>query len=271
MSTADLDALRKRADPLDVGEEALALYTEILELDPDDTAAANMIGRSLQALDRIDEAREHWQFIAELQPGNEIARSRVRSLKPVEESVQVTSSRPTKPRRAPSDVVEPILAGPGRDGALRFLARSIRLIEKIDPARVSVTTQAPDARLRVYGGRDPAVTPTRGLLLIWIHAPAVTPELAAAMGAIDGAQSTAADGLALLPDSVEYRVPFAHIDAVSDLLAGPHREHLLRAIAEGAPPRALPHDSKLRDYIVNQAAVTSPAGVPRSADGVPAP
>src|SRR4051812_21683014 len=137
MGTADLDALRERADRVDVGADALALYTEILELDPDDTAAANMIGRSLQELGRIDEAREHWQFIAELQPGNEIARNRARSLKPVEESVQVTSSRPTKPRRAPSDVVEPVLEGAGRDGALRFLARSIVMIEKIDPARLS--------------------------------------------------------------------------------------------------------------------------------------
>jgi tetratricopeptide (TPR) repeat protein len=267
MSPADLETLRQRADPLDVGEEALALYTEILELDPDDAAAANMVGRSLQALGRLDEAREHWEFIAELQPGNEIARSRVRSLKRVEESVQVTTSRPTKPRRAPSDVVEPMLAGPGRDGALRFLARSIRLIEKIDPARVSVTS---DPRVRVYGGREPAVTPTRGLLLVWVHAPAVTPELAAAMGAIEGAQSSDADGRALLPDSVEYRVPFAHVDEVADLLAGPHREHLLRAIAEGAPPRSHPHDPKLRDYIVDQAAVTSPADAPRSADGAPA-
>jgi tetratricopeptide (TPR) repeat protein len=257
MSSADLDALRKRADHLDVGEEALVLYNEILELDPDDSAAANMIGRSLQELGRIDEAREHWEFIAELQPGNEIARSRLRSLKPVEESVQVTSSRPTKPRRAPSDVVEPVLTGPGRDGALRFLARSIQLIEKIDPARLSVTAQAPDARLRVYGGRAPAVTPTRGLLLIWLHAPAVTPEVAAAVDAIDGAQSSAVDGLGLLPDSVEYRVPFARVDDVAGRLAGPHREHLLRAIAEGAPPRAHPHDPKLRDYIVDQAAAAA--------------
>jgi tetratricopeptide (TPR) repeat protein len=257
MTTADLDTLRRRADPLDVGEEALALYTEILELDPDDAAAANMVGRSLQALGRLDEAREHWEFIAELQPRNEIARSRVRSLKRVEESVQVTTSRPTKPRRAPSDIVEPVLAGPGRDGALRFLARSIQLIEKIDPARLSVTSQVPDARLRVYGGRAPAVTPTRGRLHIWLHAPAVTPELDAAIDAIEGTQHAIADGLALLPVSVEYRVPFASVDDVAGRLAGPHREHLLRAIAEGAPPRGHPHDPKLRDYIVDQAAAAA--------------
>ncbi len=258
MGTADLETLRRRADPLDVGAEALELYSEILELDPDDTAAANMVGRSLQALGRVDEAREHWKFISELQPDNEIARSRARSLGPVTESVQVTSSRPTKPRRSPSDIVEPVLAGAGRDGALRFLARSIVMIEKIDPARLSVTAQAPEARLRVYGGRAPAVTPTRGMLLVWVHAPAVTPALATAIGAIDGAQRSEADTLALLPEAEEYRVPFAEVDAVADLLAGPHREHLRRAIAEGAPPRNHAHDPKLRDYIVDQAAATSP-------------
>jgi hypothetical protein len=191
-----------------------------------------------------------------LQPRNEIARSRVRSLKAVEEPVQVTSSRPTKPRRTPSEVVEPALEGPGRDGALRFLARSIVLIEKIDPARLSVSQQVTDARLRVYGGREPAVTPARGLLRIWVHAPAVTPELAAAVDAIDGAQASTVDALALLPDALEYRLPFARVDEISDLLAGPHRQQLLRTIAEGAPPRAHPHDPKLRDYIVAQAAAT---------------
>jgi len=261
MSAADLDALRSRADELDVGEEALALYSQILDLDPDDSAAANMIGRSLQELGRIDEAREHWQFIAELQPGNEIARSRLRSLKPVQESAQVTTSRPTKPKRTPSEIVEPALEGEGRGGALAFIARSILLIEKIDPARLSVTERVSEGRFRIYGGREPAVTPVRGLLHVWVHEAAVTAELAAAVHAVDGARASAADALALLPGSLEYRLPIASIAALGDLLVGPHREHVLRSMAEGAPPWGHPHDPKLRDYIVRQAGLDKKATV----------
>jgi hypothetical protein len=61
--------------------------------------------------------------------------------------------------------------------------------------------------------------------------------------------------LELDPD--ECGVPFASVDDVAGRLAGPHREHLLRAIAEGAPPRGHPHDPKLRDYIVDQAAAAA--------------
>jgi tetratricopeptide (TPR) repeat protein len=256
MTSPDLQALRARADDLDVGEEALALYSEILELDPDDSAAANMIGRSLQQLGRIDEAREHWQFIVELQPANEIARSRARSLKPVQEPVQITTSRPTKPKRTPSEILEPALAGDGRDSALRFIARSILLIEKIDPARLSVTERVTEARFRVYGGREPAVTPTRGLLHVQLHGPAVTAELDAALRAASTSPAAPADTMGLLPDSLEYRLPFARLDEFSDALAGPHREHLLRSVAAGAPPWGHPHDPKLRDYIVKQASAS---------------
>ena len=236
MSASGLDELRARADELDVGEEALALYSEILDLDPDDSAAANMIGRSLQELGRIDEAREHWAFIAELQPGNEIARSRARSLKPVQESVQVTTSRPTKPKRTPSEILEPALEGEGREGALRFLARSILLIEKIDPARLSVTERVSDARFRIYGGREPAVTPARGLLHVWVHEPAVSAELAAAIGEIDGAQRVGdgharpAAGLARVP-------PAARRDGAA---RRPARRPAPRARAARRSPRARP-------------------------------
>jgi hypothetical protein len=116
-----------------------------------------------------------------------------------------------------------------------------------------VTERVTNARFRVYGGREPAVTPTRGMLHVRVHAPAVTPELEAAVGAISTAQTSPADANAVMPESLEYRVPFEHLDALSDLLAGPHREHLLRSIAEGAPPWGHPHDPKLRDYIVRQA------------------
>jgi hypothetical protein len=43
--------------------------------------AANMIGRSLETLGRIDEAAEHWDLVAELQPENDIASGSTRRLR----------------------------------------------------------------------------------------------------------------------------------------------------------------------------------------------
>jgi hypothetical protein len=39
-----------------------------------------MVGRSLETLGRIDEARDHWELVVELQPDNRIARERARRL-----------------------------------------------------------------------------------------------------------------------------------------------------------------------------------------------
>lgn len=250
----DIGALRAQADELEVGEEALALYERILDLDPDDEPAANMVGRSLMALGREEEARAHWEFIVELQPGNEIAKSRLRAMKTTREPVQVTTSLDAKTKRTPSDIVEPALAGDGRVGALRFLTRSIQVIEKIDPSRLSVTERSSVSRFRVFGGHEPAVTPSRGALQVRVHGPAVTPALTAALAAIEGGETVPAKDNALLPESIEMRIPFtAFDDALGELLAGPHREHVVRSVAIGPPPWGHSHNAAVRDYIVKQA------------------
>jgi tetratricopeptide (TPR) repeat protein len=255
--THDVQSLRDQADALDVGEEALALYSQILDLDPDDEAAANMVGRSLQALGRDDEAREHWEFIVELQPSNAIAKNRLSSMQPAHEVKQVTTSRPTKPKRTPTDIDEPTVEGDGREPTLRLLAASIHAIEKIDPSRLSVTEKGTDSRFRIFAGLAPAVTPTRGRLHIALHGPAVSDELAAQIDALPGAETTPADDTAQFPESIEARIPMTELtDELTALLLPAHREHVLRTIAGGPPPWGHPHDPKVRDHIVKQASVT---------------
>ncbi|HSH77984.1 MAG TPA: hypothetical protein VLA19_05555 [Herpetosiphonaceae bacterium] len=81
MEGADLEQFRRDAADLEPGEPALAIYSEIWERSPSDVRAANMLGRSLEGLGRIDEAKEHWELVAELQPDNDIARRRARQLR----------------------------------------------------------------------------------------------------------------------------------------------------------------------------------------------
>jgi hypothetical protein len=76
-----VEQLRRDAAGLEPGEAALALHSEIWERSPSDVRAANMIGRSLEALGQSDENEEHWQLVVELQPGNDIAKDHARRLR----------------------------------------------------------------------------------------------------------------------------------------------------------------------------------------------
>lgn len=89
---ADLEQLRRDAADLEPGDAALAIYSKIWDRSPTDTRAANIIGRSLEAVGRIDEAEEHWKFVAELQPDNDIARQRARQQQHRSTKTQVASA-----------------------------------------------------------------------------------------------------------------------------------------------------------------------------------
>ena len=255
MPAEDLDRLRARAAKLDLGDKALQVNEEILDIVPDDMAAATLVGRCLEHLGRNEEALEHWELIVQLQPHNSIAPNRLKTLKyhmstPPKEPKVVPSKWP---KRAPEKIVEPNIKRPGRLACLQFLARSIQMIEKIDSSRLAVTDRPSDGRFRVSGGKGSGVTPWEGLLCVFVHGPQVTPETEAAIEHAGGRVVFAAGGLKSLPESVEYGVPYANVADVADLLAAPHREHLLRSLEAGPAPWGRRHDRALRDYIVTQA------------------
>jgi hypothetical protein len=145
-----LKELRVRGDELEPGEAALLIYQEILELDADDVAAANMVGRSLEALGRIADAQEHWHRMIQIQTDTTIAEQRLRNLKGHRRTS--VSARVPRDRPSPAAIVEPVLAGPARQDCINALATSIRMIEALDPDRIAVTYRFGDRRFRVAGG-----------------------------------------------------------------------------------------------------------------------
>ena len=249
----DLESLRRRADDLEVGQEALEAYGEIFELDPDDRAAANMVGRSLEHLGHRELARDHWTLVTELQPDNAIAAQRLRNLRHLPRTTVSHRSSVFGPRRPPEEIVEPVLAGPGRAACLQVLARSIQLTEQIDRQRLAVTDRPSDGRFRVSGGKGSGVTPWRGLLCLFVHRPSLPAATLQAVLRVGGRMVVPAGELRSLPDSVEYGIPFAAVDQVAAALEKSHREHLVRSIQAGPAPWGHRHDQALRDYIVEAA------------------
>jgi hypothetical protein len=61
-------------------DEAITINQEILKHAPQDSAAANRLGKALDQLGRIEEAIEAYQSAAEMDPGNIIARRNVERL-----------------------------------------------------------------------------------------------------------------------------------------------------------------------------------------------
>lgn len=248
-----LQELRQQGEDLEPGERALALYQEILELDGDDVAAANMVGRSLETLGMRDEARMHWERMIEVQSDTRIAQGRLRDLRHRPRTPRASRAMIDRPRRAPAAVIEPILEGAWRVDCLSALAWSIRLVEQHDPLRLAVTQRHSDGRFRVSGGKASLVAPWRGMLAFFVHAPTVPDDFAATLSGLGGQVTWPLGGLKSLPDSVEYGIPYALVGELFPALHAAQREHVLRSIQVGPPPSGHLHDPDLRDYILDQA------------------
>jgi tetratricopeptide (TPR) repeat protein len=248
----ELQDLRDRAGELELGEEALLVNQRILELDPDDGPAANRVGRCLQELGRLEDALDHWRLVRELQPANRFAPDRISR---VEQELRTRRKKrataAAAPRRDPTEIVEPVLAGSGRDACLRFLAWSIKTVESIDAERLAVTDLPPN-RFRVSGGKGSGVTPYRGRLCVFVHADSLTDADEAALTTAGAVVVFQAGLLRSLPRSVEYGVEHERFEEVAEVLKRPHREHLLRSIQAGPPAWRRVHDPALRDNIVAQ-------------------
>lgn len=252
---SELGTLRERADHLDPGEEALAAYEEILQLDPDDVGAANMIGRSLEKLGRVDEARIHWELVTELQPGNQIARQRLKNLAHLPRRPSARRAESDWPRRPPAEIVEPNFPkdGPARDACMRFLALTIRATESIDSERLAVTDRPSDGRFRVSGGKASGSNPWHEYFCVFVHEPSMSPALKTAIAEAGGTVENPPGSLKSLPESAQYAIPMQEFARFSSDLEKPHREHLLRSIAAGPAPWGHRHDPALREYIIEQA------------------
>lgn len=240
-------------DELEPGQEALFHYEPIFEDDPTDEGAANMIGRSFEALGRIDEARAHWALVVQLQPANAIAAKRLANLKHLPLKPVKSHASGEFVHRPPQEIVEPAIAGPGRIPYLRFVAQTIRFVAQLDPERLAVTDLPSDDRFRVSGGRASATTPWNGLFCVFVHAPAISAEAHEVLDASGATVVNKKGELKSLPESMQFGVPPDKFAGVAELLLTPHREHLKASIEAGQSPIVHRHDPALMQYILDQA------------------
>jgi tetratricopeptide (TPR) repeat protein len=76
----DVEELREHAAETTQPEDAIAINTAILELDPKDSVALNRLGRAYEAIGSIGQAKETFQRAVDVDPENTIAAGRLRDL-----------------------------------------------------------------------------------------------------------------------------------------------------------------------------------------------
>src|SRR3954447_9730735 len=91
------------------------------------------------------------------------------------------------------------------------------------------------------------------MLCVFVHADSLTDDDQAALAHAGARVVFQAGGLLSLPRSVEYGVEYERFGDAAEVLARPHREHLLRSIKAGPPAWRRVHDRALRDYVAGQA------------------
>jgi hypothetical protein len=252
--TDQLTSLEQRARSLheqgDIGDEALEVNAAIFALDPMNAAATNRRGVALTKRGELDDALAVFRDGLVANTGDQIAARRVKELE--RQVAKRAAALGEFVRRPPVDVVEPLLAGPGRAAALRFLAFSIRAIQRIDGTRLAVTEIPSDRRFRVVGGICSAVTPWDGQLCVSIaktRGATVVREVEAAGGRV----TDRAAPMSAVPGTVQLGVPLAIVERFAEQLEAPHVEHLKASLAYGPPTWQHRHDPALMSYLLEQA------------------
>lgn len=252
--TQELTALEQRARALheqgDTGDGALEVNAAILALDPTSAAATNRLGIALTRRGELEDALAVSRDGLAANTVNRIAATRVGDLE--RQIAKRTKALGEFVRRPPADVVEPLLAGPGRAAALRFLAFSIRAIQQIDGTRLAVTEIPSDRRFRVVGGIYSAVTPWENLLCVSIakaDGAGVVADLESAGGRVTDRPAP----MSAVPGTVQLGVPLAVVERFAERLEAPHVEHLKASLAYGPPTWQHRHDPALMSYLLEQA------------------
>lgn len=155
--------------------------------------------------------------------------------------------------RRPSDIVEPVLAGPGRDQCIRFFAASIREIQRLDSRLLAVIDIPSKNRFRVFGGIFSACSPYLGMLDVSIDSRASV-SLVEEVVRLGGGVTEDRNPRGALPFTMCISVPPSDINAVWEPLWRAHREHLLECIDYGRPSTHQHRDRPdLRDYLLHEA------------------
>ncbi|HWT22946.1 MAG TPA: tetratricopeptide repeat protein [Solirubrobacteraceae bacterium] len=250
----DLSSLEQRAQRLheqgDVSDEALALNIAILARDHTSARATNRLGNAHVKRGELEDALAVFRDGLAANTRNAIA---ARKAKELERRVAAGQRALGEfVRRPPEEIVEPLVAGPGRASALRFLAFSIRAIQRLDGTRLAVTDIPSERRFRVVGGIYSAVTPWEGLLCVSIAA-AGGGTLVPEVEAVGGVVTDRPGPMSAVPGTIQLGVPMPALEAFEDRLQRPHVEHLKASIEYGSPTWLHRHDPALMRYLLAKA------------------
>jgi hypothetical protein len=234
----------------DTSDEAIELNSTVLAGDPTNAPATNRLGNALIKRGELEDALAVFRDGAAANTANEIAARRVLELgRRIAKGAEALGDFA---RRPPEEIVEPPLAGPGRTAALRFLAFSIRAIERIDGTRLAVTDIPSERRFRVVGGIYSAVAPWNGLLCVSISR-ARTGVIAKEVEAAGGRVTDRPGALSAVPGTVQLGVPMAVVERFAERLERPHLTHLRASLAYGPPTWRHRHDPALVRYLLERA------------------
>ncbi len=219
-------------------------------MDPTNAAATNRRGIALTKRGQMDDALAVFRDGVAANTQNEIAARRVKELE--RQLAKRAAALGGFVRRPAAEVVEPLLAAPGRAAALRFLEFSIRAIQRIDGTRLAVTEIPSDRRFRVVGGSYSAVTPWEGLLCVSIAKTtggAVVREVEGAGGRVTDRPAP----MSAVPGTVQLGGPLVVVERFAEQLEAPHVEHLKASTDYGPPTWLHRHDPALMNYLLEQA------------------
>lgn len=153
--------------------------------------------------------------------------------------------------RSPEEIVEPVLAGPGRDACIRFFAYSIREIQGIDSRRLAVTDIPSSNRFRVVGGIHSACSWYKGMLDVTIDrrgSAKLIQSVEEAGGQVFGRSVGGA-----VPYALQLGIPPTRVDEFRERLMPTHREFLLSSIEYGSPTHLHEHYPELMNYLLREA------------------
>jgi len=239
-SSAELDDV----SPAEAGVVARKILNEESQLD----ANARVVCERLLPTLNFKDQRALADLIARVWPDSEVGRDAAARAA----AVRPSAAEKARGQREPSEIVEPLLAGPGRDAMVEFFADSIRAIEQIDAQRLAVTDIPSSRRFRVVGGILSACTVYQGLFVVTVDRRGAGKAIADAENA-GGRLVSKENPAGAVPFSVELGVPPTALSTLRASLWDAHRRHLAESIEYGPPTHPQRHDPALMHYLLNSA------------------
>lgn len=210
-------------------------------------------GRALHDDGRLDEAREVFEKILVIDPGNTIARNRVsRIIHAQRRQAAALKPRPGVKLRDPAEALA-ILDGPWRQDCVRFLAETLLFARHADSTRTIVRDVPNENYFYVAGGAPASVGPWVGLMDTYVDGRGM-PEWVIERVVAEGGQHRHWTRQGVVPYSIRLQIPFELIGELREVLRDPMQEHIRNAIAAGPPQHQHLDNPRLAAAIIAEGA-----------------